>query len=102
MWLRRLWQRDPLRVIRMFLRVPGEKKREKRHRSHREEPRSRNGRDGRSQRKESVIPREYAEDVEFVEIKEFSKEENLRSDDYTSVTEEQVSDVEYEEIREKK
>lgn len=53
---------------------------------------------------EPIIPREYAEDVEFVEIKEYSESvtigENASGVSYT--VESQVSDVEYREIKSSK
>lgn len=57
-------------------------------------------------RREPIIPAEYAEDVEFVEIREFKQRSILEDDDesrthrrHTVITERQVSDVEYTEIR---
>ena len=54
-------------------------------------------------RPDTIIPKEYAEDVDFVEYKDFSQSVEIsESDDATSVrTEEQVSDVEYVEIKNK-
>lgn len=53
---------------------------------------------------EPIIPREYAEDVEFVETKEFS-ETTIASDDGSGnrvrYSESQVSDAEWEEIKPK-
>ena len=53
-----------------------------------------------------IIPAEYAEDVEFVEIREFRQRSILEEDEasrkhrrHTVITESQVSDVEYTEIR---
>lgn len=53
---------------------------------------------------EPIIPREYAEDVEFVEIKNQSEETQIHSEDgkVSYTTEEQVSDAEYTIIRDKK
>lgn len=55
---------------------------------------------------DSVIPKEYAEDVEFVEIKEFSQEE-IASDRKGNTSREyyhetQISDAEWEEIGKEK
>ncbi len=56
---------------------------------------------------DTLIPREYAEDVEFVEYKEFSEttttvtEEAADGKKRKIVTESQVSDVEYVEIKSK-
>ncbi|MCM1291433.1 MAG: hypothetical protein NC201_04500 [Prevotella sp.] len=51
--------------------------------------------------RESIIPKEYAEDVEYVEIKEFSQTDIAadRNQTHTQYHEEQVSDVEYVEIK---
>ncbi|MBD5176428.1 MAG: hypothetical protein HDT05_03300 [Bacteroidales bacterium] len=57
-----------------------------------------------------IIPREYAEDVEFVEYKEFSSSTTVidqpasdgKSGRQTIITESQVTDVEYTEIKTKK
>lgn len=49
-----------------------------------------------------IIPPEYAEDVEFVEIKEFDSSGKLDGDDIENVSytsENQVTDAEWEEIR---
>lgn len=48
-----------------------------------------------------VIPREYAEDVEFVEYKQYSSDTTIKSDGHrVEIKEEsQVSDVEWEEIK---
>lgn len=53
---------------------------------------------------ESIIPKEYAEDVEYTEYKDYSSETVInRTDDTVRVEQqEQVSDVEYIEIKEKK
>lgn len=54
---------------------------------------------GRSRR--PIIPKEYAEDVEFVEIKEYSSdvEIGIKEDGTTFIKEEQVEDAEYIEIK---
>lgn len=58
-------------------------------------------------RREPIIPPEYAEDVEFVEIKSYSEETVVTDDgkvttrvEYTEET--QIEDVQFEEIKEKK
>lgn len=57
---------------------------------------------------DTIIPREYAEDVEFVEYKEFSQttttitEETPTGKKTKTITESQVSDVEYVEIKSEK
>lgn len=52
---------------------------------------------------EPIIPKEYAVDVEFVEIKEFESTTIERGKDgsetTTTVTEQQITDVEWEEIK---
>lgn len=54
-------------------------------------------------RPDSIIPKEYAEDVEFVEFKDFSETASFSDSDSRSSAnikiEEQVSDVEYVEIK---
>lgn len=66
------------------------------------EGRQSGSRRGRRSSKEPIIPREYAEDVEFVESVEYS--ETTIREDYSDgsgrvYTESQVSDVEYVEIK---
>lgn len=46
-----------------------------------------------------IIPPEYAEDVEFVEIKEYSRSESRDDGKVTWREESQVSDAEWEEIK---
>lgn len=48
-----------------------------------------------------IIPREYAEDVEFVEVKEYSESVSIGEDSsgVSYTVESQVSDVEYREIK---
>lgn len=53
---------------------------------------------------EPLIPKDYAEDVEFTEIREYSSSEDVTPNKYGSVTysrEEQVEDAEIIEIKEK-
>ena len=53
---------------------------------------------------EPIIPKEYAEDVEFVEIKEFTARQEISSDSKSSKIyhESQISDVEWIEIKSSK
>lgn len=54
---------------------------------------------------EPIIPKEYAEDVEYVEVKEFSQTtigEETTANSGETYHEEQVTDVEWEEVRVKK
>lgn len=54
-------------------------------------------------REESILPKEYAEDVEYVETKDYSSAESVKSDKDTRIYHEsQVSDAEWTEIKEKK
>lgn len=98
MWLRRLWRRDPMRILRFLFRIPQppkESRRESRRRSGASRERGRQGR-----RSESIIPKEYAEDVEFTETRDYSSD---RFESHSSVHEEyhehQVSDAEWEDIK---
>lgn len=66
-----------------------------------------NGRENKKQRhygfrrgrSESIIPKEYAEDVEYVEIKEFTGHIEKDAENNTTYTESQVSDAEWVEIK---
>lgn len=46
-----------------------------------------------------IIPKEYAEDVEYTEYKEYTRKETVINADKTSFHESQVEDVEYKEVR---
>ena len=51
---------------------------------------------------EPIIPKEYAEDVEFVETKEYSSETRIHADGKTTIEtyhESQISDVEWTEVK---
>lgn len=62
---------------------------------------SRSRQHGRNQGSESIIPKEYAEDVEFVEIKDYSETEvRIKNGQNVKIYKEsQVSDVEWVEIK---
>lgn len=89
-------------------------KEERRHRKQAEkEARRNNGftrpssgsqsRDPFRQKPDSILPKEYAEDVEFTEYKEYSSSTTIKSEDSGTETEikveSQVSDVEFTEIK---
>lgn len=66
------------------------------------DPYTRSARNPHHHRPDSIIPKEYAEDVEFVEYKSFSKSEEVHANPDGSAdvkVEEQVSDVEFTEIK---
>lgn len=63
-----------------------------------DERRGRSTRDSR-QTKEPLIPKEYAEDVEFTEIRSYSSEIDIETPEKNIKIEEQVSDAEVIEIK---
>lgn len=80
------------------------KQREQRQREYEGQQAQRRREYSRQQRnKEPLIPKEYAEDVEFVETKEFSSSSSTieSNDKYTIYHESQISDVEWVEIKTK-
>lgn len=108
MWVRYQWRHNPGKILRMIFRIPSPEKEAHRRSGGKASAGSRNPRRGRkgAKRDESIIPKEYAEDVEYVEIKEFTRvrEEEISADGKTKrvYTESQVSDAEWVEIKEKK
>lgn len=103
LWVRYQWRHNPGKLLRMIFGFPSQKNNRGGKRSRKDGERVR-GRKWAERRRESVIPKEYAEDVEFVEIKEFTsvKEAYGPEKGKTIVTESQVSDAEWVEIKEKK
>lgn len=65
--------------------------------------RARSGRGYASSRHEPIIPKEYAEDVEFVEFKEYSERTEIHADPHTGSVrvESQVEDAEFEMVSKK-
>lgn len=101
-WLRNLMYRKMEDAIRAQMGMPSRKEEKRRQRAAAGAARNDSaGRPGSRRRRrpgESIIPEEYAEDVEFTEYKDFSAtERKYGSSDYR--VEEQVEDVEYTEIR---
>lgn len=95
LWLRRLWLRDPLRVLRFIFRVPKPRKENTGQRS-----RDSGGFRRRSRRKDGIIPKEYAVDVEYVETKDYSSgPERIHEEKREEYHESQVSDAEWEDIK---
>lgn len=116
-WLRRKMMESMEDRLRRSMGMPTQKE-ERRERRNREKESRRNdgkfhkpadgGRKSRNpyhHRPDSIIPKEYAEDVEFTEFKEYSSSTSVtetRGSDESSVrfrVEEQVSDVEFIEIK---
>lgn len=65
-----------------------------------EKGRTRNPFEERRRNRGPIIPKEYAEDVEFVEIKEFSSTERRKVSETGEIHfESQISDAEYTEIK---
>ena len=116
-WLQRRAQQKMADFLRRQMGMPTEKeqRRAEKEAERREEHERRHGVWSRPPRKANtdmrtgrkpIIPAEYAEDVEFVEIREFRQRSILEEDEasrkhrrHTVITESQVSDVEYTEIR---
>lgn len=108
-WAMRRAQRKMENYIRQAMGMPPEDDKNKKHTTKRQTASRTDSRSHYGDRHyvrdadEPIIPREYAEDVEFEEIKNQSEETRIHSEDgevaYT--TEEQVSDAEYTIIRDK-
>lgn len=111
-WLRRRAERKLADYLRASMGMPTEKETRRAQRDSGKSRRTNGGRKGfwsrpatgktSSQKApDEIIPREYAVDVEFTEIKQFSQTTiaNDPASGKTIVTESQVSDVEYTEIK---
>lgn len=92
--------------LRTSMGLPPKYKKQKRKKGRKEEEspreyyqRRENPQGGRGSVHEPLIPKEYAEDVEFVEIREFSARETIVTGDKTVYHESQITDVEYTEIK---
>lgn len=100
-WLQRFMQRRAEDILRRAVGMPP---RDKNRRNSRSKSTYSRKRQSHSSSDEPIIPREYAEDVEFTETKDFSSGAKLH--DGTDIRKEtevnqekQISDVEWEEIR---
>ena len=108
-WIRYQWRRDPMKILRMLFRIPdpdkGHKKKKTGKNSNTSGGNHSQGYDRRHRFRhggydsDSVIPKEYAEDVEFVEIKEFGTREDTAGSKNGTYRESQVSDAEWVEIK---
>jgi len=100
LWVRYTWHRDPMRILRYIFKVPDPDKGTGR-RSQRDRPENRRKRQGANRRgRESIIPKEYAEDVEYTETREYSKDNfSNREEPPVHYHEEQVSDAEWEDLK---
>lgn len=104
LWLRNVWRRDPMRILRFLFRMPGAPKKETSRERKSSGPfrRKRDNTSAHSHRRsdEPIIPKEYAVDVEFTEVKEYSSDRfSASGEKMESYRESQVSDVEWEEIK---
>lgn len=111
-WLRRRAERKLADYLRSGMGMPTEKDARKAERNARQQNNPGRGkksfwsrpankkRDASQHAPDEIIPREYAVDVEFTEIKQFSQTTIAEDKDSNAfVTESQVSDVEYTEIK---
>ena len=102
-WLKRKAMERTEDYIRRSMGMPPREKKGGRNRdnreSYREQTYQRHYRTHKSD--EPIIPKEYAEDVEFVEVKEFSSERITQQKEGNTKTykESQISDVEWTEIK---
>lgn len=97
-WMQRRLQKKFENMMRQAMGMPPEDDKKKHKRNKKEEASSSQSyNSGYAHGKEPIIPREYAEDVEFVEIKTQSESVEIHSDDkgVSYTVESQVSDVEY-------